>query len=242
MIAFREVLKLATGCSIVAILSGCHLVERLASVNEAPELSQIQNPKEAANYQPVSIPMPDARGRHKEANSLWQIGSKAFFKDQRANKVGDVITVVVSIDNTQTMDMSPEINRTSQSSLNYKKFFLFTNDYLPGEVDLSSNPSLKGKGKYNVSDKVAFTIASVVTQVLPNGSLIVQGRREVRLMNEVREMSIIGVVRREDVLANNTIESDKIAELRVSYGGRGDLSDTMRAPWGQQILNQVAPF
>ena len=224
------------------MLSGCHIAERLATVNEAPQLSQIQNPHYAANYQQVSMPMPEARGKHKEANSLWQLGSKAFFKDQRANKVGDVITVMVKINNTQKMDMAPEINKTSQSSLNYKKFFLFQNDYLPGEVDLSSNPSHKGKGKYDITDNIEFTIASVVTQVLPNGSLIVEGRREIRLMNEVREMHIKGVVRREDVLADNTVESDKIAELRVSYGGRGDLSDTMKAPWGQQILNHLAPF
>ena len=235
-------LKLIASCATMLALSGCHVAERLAAVNEAPELSQIQNPHYAANYQPVSLPMPEARGKHKEANSLWQIGSKAFFKDQRASKIGDVITVIVKIENSQTMDMAPEINRTAESRLNYKKFFLFTNDFLPGEVDLSSNPSLKGKGKYDITDKVEFTIASVVTQVLPNGSLIVEGRREVRLMNEVREMHIKGVVRREDVLFDNTIASDKIAELRVSYGGRGDLSDTMKAPWGQQILNHLAPF
>ena len=93
-----------------------------------------------------------------------------------------------------------------------------------------------------MSDKINFKIAATVIQVLPNGNMVVHGRQEIRLVNEVREVQVKGIVRREDVSASNVINWDKISELRISYGGRGELTDMQAFPWGQQIMNKVLPF
>lgn len=93
-----------------------------------------------------------------------------------------------------------------------------------------------------MQDKIQFTMSAIVIQILPNGNMVIQGREEVRLVNELREVELKGIVRREDVKASNKINSEKIANLRISYGGRGDLSDAQQAPWGQQYLNKLLPF
>jgi flagellar L-ring protein precursor FlgH len=109
-------------------------------------------------------------------------------------------------------------------------------------VGMESNPSQKSTATYDVQDQMQFTMAAVIVQILPNGNMVIQGREEVRLVNELREIEIKGIIRREDIGSNNTISSHKIANLRISYGGRGDLSDAQSAPWGQQYLNKLLPF
>ena len=109
-------------------------------------------------------------------------------------------------------------------------------------VDMESNPYQKSTATYDVQDKMQFTMAAVIVQILPNGNMVIQGREEVRLVNELREIEIKGIIRREDISSNNTVSSQKIATLRISYGGRGDLSEAQSAPWGQQYLNKLLPF
>ena len=109
-------------------------------------------------------------------------------------------------------------------------------------MDFDSKPELKGKAQYNVNDSIQFKIACYVVQMLPNGNMVIQGRQEIRLVNELREITIMGIVRREDITSSNTIHSNKIAEMRISYGGRGELSDMQSFPVGQQLLNKVMPF
>jgi flagellar L-ring protein precursor FlgH len=109
-------------------------------------------------------------------------------------------------------------------------------------LDFTSNPQFSGTAKYDVSDKIKFKIAATIIQILPNGNMVVQGRQEMRLVNEVREIQMKGIIRPEDVSATNTIPSDKVAELRLSYGGRGELTDAQARPWGQQALDAVMPF
>ena len=238
-------------------LTGCNLAEKLSTIGEAPELSQIQDPTQIKGYQPITMPMPTAYAVKSERNpSLWETGARAFFKDQRAGKVGDVMTVVVSIDQSESIEMTPSINRNNKSTVNVpsalgferkaEKFFPKKQnngiDATSKWLDVNSNPSLSGSAKYNVSDKINFKIAATVIQVLPNGNMVVHGRQEIRLVNEVREVQVKGIVRREDVSASNVINWDKISELRISYGGRGELTDMQAFPWGQQIMNKVLPF
>lgn len=258
---------------LMLLLSGCNLANRLSTIGEPPQMTQIKNPQDVPGYEPVDMPMPSpVAAPEKPTNSLWQTGSRAFFKDQRAGKVGDVISVEVNIDRSQNIQMNPNINR--QSTLNTSVSQLLGRAFpiqkrlaraLPGkggsDSDLSasdpstnaaglsgnwigatSNPEHASTASYDVKDKMQFTMSAVVIQILPNGNMVIQGREEVRLINELREIEIKGIVRREDINSSNKINSQKIANLRIGYGGRGDLSDAQQAPWGQQYLNKLLPF
>ncbi len=246
--------------SALLLLSGCNLAKRLGDVGEPPDLSQIQDPTHMPHYKPITMPMPSPTSQmpNKINNSLWETGSRAFFKDQRANKVGDVITVKVNVENQKaTLSATTNTSRlaTQETALGnmmgfehkveklFPKKFNPTNALmLPPLLNMQSNPKLKGDAKYDGSDALSFDIAAVVIQLLPNGNLIIQGRREMRVYNEVRELFITGIVRKEDITSGNTITLDKIAEARLSYGGRGDLTDMQSAPWMQQALTKVMPF
>jgi flagellar L-ring protein precursor FlgH len=241
-------------------LCGCNMVKKLSTIGEPPALTQIKNPKDLPGYEPVSMPMPSAQAVEQRTNSLWQTGSRAFFKDQRACKIGDVLTVEVKLDRKQSIQMSPDIE--PQSSLNTTVGAVLGHHLpiqkriakaLPGKEPSSptaltdwaktnSAPVHKATATYDVQDKMSFKMAAVVIELLPNGNMVVQGREEIRLVNEVREVEIKGIIRREDVSSNNTISSEKIANMRISYGGRGDLSDAQSAPWGQQYMQKILPF
>jgi flagellar L-ring protein precursor FlgH len=242
---------------LMLTLTGCNLAERMSTIGEPPELSQIQDPTRIKGYQPVSMPMPTPTVmRTEHGPSLWESGSRAFFKDQRAGKVGDVITVNIEIDQQETISMTPDIERKSTgattvtSALGFEakaeKFFPKKQHDAgvlnPTWLSASSDPKLSGSAKYDVSDKIKFKIAATVLQILPNGNMVIIGRQEIRLVNEVREIQIKGIIRREDVSASNMIGGEKISELRISYGGRGELTDMQSFPWGQQIMNKISPF
>lgn len=232
-------------------LSGCNLAEKLATVGQTPELSQIQDPTLQPGYQPISMPMPEARASERRVNSLWENGSRAFFKDQRARSVGDIVTIEVDFNDQQSMEMTPNISQNSKLNSSFGAVFglekqiarlLPKNMDLPNVLNMSNAPNMSGSGKYDVSDKLKFKISSVITQILPNGNMVIEGRREMRLNNEVREIVLRGVIRREDVSAGNTVKGEKVAEARLSVGGRGDLSDVNSAPWFHQLVNKVSPF
>lgn len=230
------------------LLSGCKLAERLSMVDEPPELSKIEDPTLLANYRPISMPMPETfPNQSPYGNSLWQTGSKAFFKDQRANKTGDIMTVMITLNQNQIMEMTPNLvpisvlNSTVTNIYGLQGLFP-TKAGVANALSAVSQPNITGDAKYTVNDQINVTMAATVTQVLPNGSMVIDGRQEIGLVNEVREIYLTGIVRREDISASNTITMPKIAQLRIGYRGRGDLSDAMREPFGQRLLNKVGPF
>ncbi len=240
------------------VLSGCGLAEKLSEVSEPPQLSHIQDPTTLPNYRPVTMPMPvcETSGQTFYKNSLWEMGSRAFFKDQRANQVGDILTVAVNIDQKESIEVRPQFDRQTGYKSNLGKLFgleknlskLFNQKKADGTINseilnASGNSSSNGSNsKYDIRDRIQFKIAATVIQLLPNGNMVIQGRQEIRLVNEVREIEIRGIVRKEDISTNNIIPNDKIAECRIIYGGRGDLTDMQNLPWGQQIANKLMPF
>lgn len=232
-------------------LAGCSAVDRLRNVGETPKLSAIQNPIMQSGYRPVSMPMPAPEKVSYSPNSLWRTGARAFFEDQRARRVGDILTVIVEITDKAQFENSTKRSRDNSENVNVAKFGGFEKllkKVLPDEVDLSqlaaatSAAKSEGKGGIDREEKITTRMAAVVTQVLPNGNMVIEGRQEIRLNFEIRELIVAGVVRPEDITSDNTIPISKIAEARVSYGGKGQITDVQQPRYGQQILDILLPF
>src|SRR5262249_9774640 len=176
---------------------------------------------------------------------------RSFFRDPRAQRVGDILTVSIDIG-----DQAKIANTTSSSTsatenagaTNFLGLESRLKAVLPNAVDasklvdLSSDSSNTGTGSVNRSETITLTVAAVVTQVLPNGNLVIQGQQEVRVNNEVRELQVSGVVRPEDIASGNTIKHTQIAEARISYGGRGQITNVQQARYGQQFFDAIWPF
>lgn len=230
-------------------LSGCSNLERLSRVGDLPSMTPVVNPTTERDYRPVTMPMPTPVALNPNANSLWRPGARAFFKDQRAGVVGDVLTVIVAIQN-ESASLNNQTRRTRENvseTLNVNNLFNAQNRILPGQnhtpaLDISSGSDYGGTGTITRGETVNIRLAAVVLQVLPNGNLAIAGRQEVRVNDELRELTVAGVIRPEDVRSDNTISWDKIAEARISYGGRGSLSDVQQPRYGQQIFDIVFPF
>lgn len=238
--------------TLLIVLGACQVGERLAEIGKPPELRPIENPQDAANYRPVSLPMPAPQPpRSSGANSLWREGARGFFKDQRARKVGDILTVSVSLADQAALSNETTRTRTNSDNLDLGAILGLENridNYLPSPVTpsalvgTSSDMSNAGTGEVSRSESIDFNLAAVITQLLPNGNLVIQGRQEIRVNFEVREIVIAGIVRPEDVTPTNSISHDKIAELRVAYGGRGQLTDVQQPRYGAQILDVILPY
>jgi flagellar L-ring protein precursor FlgH len=233
----------------VAILGGCSSIDRLRTIGETPPLSPIENPATTPGYKPVQMPMPMPQPASYNPNSLWRNGSRAFFKDQRAHQVGDILTVKVKIDDKASVENETARRRKAGEEAGVKDFL--GKSALPGLIKAKvpstliaadSITSTEGKGTTDRKDEVNTNIAGVVTQVLPNGNLVIEGRQEVRVNFEVRELVVAGVVRPEDIESDNTIDSTKIAQARIAYGGRGQLTDMQQPRYGQQVMDILLPF
>lgn len=248
----ENIIKGAAVLMMATSLSGCGIWSRLSQIGQEPPLSPITNPTEAKGYEPVSMPMPEVREQKRAANSLWSQGSSGFFKDQRASKVGDIITVKVSTKDTALMENEMEQNRDDNtdslgvsSVFGYEKYLgkVFPDTVnKDGLINITSNREIAGDGKIDRKENINVTFAAIVTQVLPNGNLVIEGTQEIRVSYEVRQLSMRGIIRRADISSDNTIESSKIAELRVSYGGQGVISDVQQPRYGRQVIDVLAPF
>lgn len=240
-------------CILVAgtVLSGCNTLQRLADVGAEPKMTTIQNPLHKQGYRPVSMPMPAPVTAHREPNSLWRPGSRAFFKDLRATRVGDLLTVVIQIDDKGELDNNSVRSRDNTEGADAPAILGYETSLskiLPDAIDpgnlleLSSNSNSNGDSSIDREEEIDLELAAVVTQVLPNGNLVILGRQETRVNFEVRELQITGVIRPEDITSQNTISYEKIAEARLAYGGRGFMSDVQQPRYGQQIIDILFPF
>ncbi len=244
-----------TGTALIALmtltLGACNALTRLSEVGQEPPLTEIQNPAVLHNNRPVAMPMPPPMVVERKPNSLWRPGSRAFLKDQRANEVGDILTVVIEIEDGATISNETNRSRNNSEDASASSFLGYQaslGDILPEAIDptnlidLDSTSSSQGAGSVNRDESINVRVAALVTQVLPNGNLVIAGRQEVRVNFEVRELQVAGLIRPEDITSINTISYDQIAEARISYGGRGHISDVQQPRYGQQMFDIIWPF
>ncbi len=231
-----------------SLLSGCAAFDRIKNIGEQPPLSAVDNPTARPGYKPVQMPMPAAVPASYNPNSLWRNGSRAFFKDQRAHQIGDILTVKVNFTDRANIANETQRSRANNEDSGVDNFFgkqklPIVNSALPTRLfTADSTSSSEGKGSVARQEALQTNVAGVVTQVLPNGNLVIEGRQEIRVNFEIRELIVAGVVRPEDIESDNTIDSSKIAQARIAYGGRGQITDVQQPRYGQQVLDVILPF
>ncbi|MCC5978804.1 MAG: flagellar basal body L-ring protein FlgH [Salinarimonas sp.] len=244
-------LRLAGIVALGFALTACGAADRLSNVGRAPALSPIEDPTSQPGYKPVRMPMPDAEPAAFASNSLWRQGSRAFFKDQRAARIGDLVTVRVRVTDRAQFDNQTRRSRQNGENMGAESLLGFETKLgkvLPEEaradalVGLDSRSSSRGEGSTRRAEQLTTNVAAAVTQVLPNGNLVIEGKQEIRVNFEVRELIVAGVIRPEDIEADNTIDSTKIAQARIAYGGRGQLTDVQQPRYGQQVMDILLPF
>jgi flagellar L-ring protein FlgH len=242
-------LRCALLSSVAALSTGCSTWDQLKTLGQTPPLSPLDNPTTKPGYKPVQMPMPTPQPVTYNPNSLWVNGSRAFFKDQRAHQVGDILTVKININDTAEFQDQTQLSRSTTEDSGITNFIganTIANPakaVLPGALlTADGNTQMNGSGTINRQDQLLTNVAAVVTQMLPNGNLVIEGKQEIRLNSEMRELVVAGIVRPEDIDSDNSIDLPKIAEARVAYGGKGTLTNVQEQPWGQQVTNVVLPF
>jgi flagellar L-ring protein precursor FlgH len=240
-------LTMIFGCSLA--LAGCGTLQKLSEVGKPPGMSKSSDPTKDPNYRPMTMPMPKGEPAPSEANSLWRSGSRAFFKDQRAAQVGDLVTVVVSMTDSAQLNNVTTLTRASGEQAGIPDFagltsrLGMTSIIDPSKlISLSSSNSNVGNGQIQRNEAVALRVAGVVTQVLPNGNLVIAARQEFVVNSELRELKVTGVIRPQDIASDNTVLHDRMAEARITYGGRGEMTDLQTTRWGQQLMDILLPF
>lgn len=251
MLQSKQILRIVGIFVVMSSLSACNLFTRLSQVGDGPKTTEIVNPTHRPAYQPVSMPMPAPKASMANPNSLWRNGARAFFKDNRANEIGDILTVTVAISDSAAINNKTERTRDDGEDSNITNLFGFeaglgkivsSNVLNTSTVSLDTDHTTKGEGKIARDESISLTVAAIITQILPNGNLVINGRQETLVNYELRELNITGIVRPEDISSSNSIDHTKIAEMRVTYGGRGNVSELQQPRWGMQVLDILSPF
>ncbi len=249
-----KALKTATCITAILTLTACgNMISRLKNVGQEPTLAKIENPYKNPKYEPVSLPMPTHIVAEKNSNSLWDAKRQKFFKDQRANKVGDILTVSIQINDKAEFDNKTERSRSGTEGAGLTNLLgiaetQLAKKVLPEGVDntslinTNSSSASMGDGTIEREEVVNLQLAAMITQILPNGNFVIQGHQQVLVNFELRDLQLTGVIRPEDIKSTNSITHDKIAEARISYGGKGNISELQQPRYGQQIVDALFPF
>lgn len=235
--------------SVLAV-AGCGV--NIKDIGQEPALTPVGSGIQTSSVAMAVEPAPQPR--YRRGNSIWQDQSADLFRDTRAVKIGDVVTVKISVKDKASLDNSTNRKRESSRGLSGSYDFALAGESLlrgtgldrKGNGSLNSNfggtTSTDSKGAIERSESIDMLVAAIVTDVLPNGNLVIAGSQEVRVNHEVREVKVAGLVRPRDISTDNVISSDKIAEARISYGGRGRIMEVQQPGWGHQIVDVIWPF
>jgi len=239
----QSLFRISTITLLSAALCGCGAVDRIEAIGTPPKMAPVGNPSDAN----LVAAIPKLPPITHDNNSLWQPNAKSFFSDPRASRVGDVITVNVSIADSADLSNTTSRSRTNSDAANLTNFFgvetILPKAMNPGNlVNMGSSNSNVGAGNVNRKESVNMTMAALVAQVLPNGNLVIDGHQQVRVNNELRDLQVSGIVRREDITQQNSVNLDQIAEARVTYGGQGTVSDVQQPRYGSQLFDILMPW
>lgn len=248
---YKPQIKFLSALFALLLLSGCGATSRLANIGKAPEMTPIENPANNKQYKKVAMPMPTIETVKKENNSLWASNRQTFFKDQRANNIGDILTVMIDIKDKADLKNETERNRDADENVKLDNMLGIESQLTkvlpegvtgPNLVGTTAESTFKGDGKTKREEKVQMKLAATVTQILPNGNMLIQGRQEVRVNFEKRILELAGIIRPEDITTDNSIPYEKVAEARISYGGKGQITDVQQPRYGQQVYDILFPF
>jgi flagellar L-ring protein precursor FlgH len=236
---------------LLALLAAAAPLGACSSIKEAirgPELTPMSYPgqltPQSQQVMSIAASAREPPPQPASANSLWRSGARAFFDDQRASRVGDILTVLINIDDSAKTSNATNASRSSANQFGVPNFFGLEK-ILPNSGNaLNTTTSLANTGTGGITrqEQITLTIAAVVTEVLPNGNLVIQGRQEVKTNNDTRILTVAGIVRPEDITSSNTILHTQIAEARINYGGQGDVSAVQKTPGGTALLQRFIPF
>ncbi|MGI2032579.1 flagellar basal body L-ring protein FlgH [Rhizobium panacihumi] len=239
-------MKRASALIAVLFLAGCQNNQTLKEIGNAPAMSPIGSGLQYAQAPQMSS-YPKQPRQMASGYSLWSDNQAALFKDARALNIGDILTVEIKINDKADFDNETDRTRTNSTSLTWnagiKNFLGFSTDAgTSADMGTDSSSESNGKGTIKRAEKLNLMVAAVVTGVLENGNLLISGSQEVRVNHEIRILNVAGIARPKDVDAENQISYDKIAEARISYGGRGRMTEVQQPPIGQQVVDMYSPF
>lgn len=235
----------------LATLAGC---ERLDNVGKAPEFSppgapMAPPPPPAPRRVALATPPPEPQPQGAAAASLWRSGPQSLFGDKRAKRPGDIVTVVIEIDDQASISNATQRSRSGSENMSVSALFglpaviegALNAGTAPGAA-LDSSSASSGAGTVARNEQITLRVAATVVDLLPNGHMVIAGAQEVRVNYELRDLQVSGIIRPEDVSRRNEITYDRIAEARIAYGGRGQISDVQQPRYGQQIADIILPF
>lgn len=235
---------------LIIAAGGCSSIDRLNRPPQfsAPGSSRLTTPAVMAPESQASGAPPSVAKA--TPGSLWRSGPESLFGDRRARAVGDILTVVVEIDDNAEIRNRTERKKNGSTKVGVPALLgvegiaarALGGAGIDPALSTSSTTSSGGDGTIRRQDRITLKVAATVTDVLPNGHLVVAGSQEVRVNYELRDLEVTGVVRPEDISRINTITYDKIADARIAYGGRGQITDLQRARYGERIVDAISPF
>ncbi len=230
------------------VLTACSNLNR---VGRAPEFSPLESNNEHNAMYSALPAIADDRGPT-EQSSLWTAQRSSLLGDHRASTRGDILTVVVQINDQATINDSTGRSRTASDKVGIPSLFgipqrldaavLPTGATSASLVSANSASTFAGTGNVARNEKVTLRLAATVVEELPNGVLRIEGQQQVRVNNEMRDLIVSGYVRPDDISRQNEITYDKIADAQISYGGRGQITDVQQPAWGQQVVDTITPF
>ncbi len=234
---------------VAALLLGA--CQQLSTVGRAPEFTPLEPRLEHRALYNVPLPERTEVRRNADDASLWSAGQRSLLGDRRASRQGDILTVVIEIDDRAEISNSSQRGRTGSQSMGVPQLFGLPQQidrHLPAgasmaqAVGVDSASSFQGSGSVSRNERLTLRVATTIVERLPNGVLRIEGSQEVRVNNELRELIVTGYIRPEDISRRNEIAYDRIAGARISYGGRGQISDMQQPRYGQQIADIILPF
>ena len=223
----------------------------LSTVGRAPEFTPLEPRLEHRALYNVPLPERTEVRRGADDASLWTASQRSLLGDRRATRPGDILTVVIEINDRAEISNSSQRGRSGSQSMGVPQLFgipqriderLPAGASMANAVGVDSASTFQGSGSVSRNERLTLRVATTIVERLPNGVLRIEGSQEVRVNNELRELIVTGYIRPEDISRRNEIAYDRIAGARISYGGRGQISDMQQPRYGQQIADIILPF